>query len=165
MRRVVFYRLLVKYEELQRFSLGNANNTRNYDDSRSSRPTFSKSSYRRSAPAGNEDDDYDAWFGSDEETFQKPSEDNRATLMSAFPLATSSSNSTQLDTTKRVDWAKMRRTDTANDMTKWKEYPPVVKEFYDELPDIAQMADEDVQALRSEKNNIVVSWFDPCNER
>jgi hypothetical protein len=55
----------------------------------------------------------------------------------------------------------MRRTDTTNDMTKWKDFPPVIKEFYHELSDIAQMSVEDVQALRTEKNNIVVSWFDP----
>lgn len=54
----------------------------------------------------------------------------------------------------------MRRVDTANDMTKWKDFPPVIKEFYDELPDIAQMAPEDADALRAEKNSIVVSWFD-----
>jgi hypothetical protein len=55
----------------------------------------------------------------------------------------------------------MRRIDTTNDMTKWKDFPPVVKEFYYELSDIAQMSAEDVQAVRAEKNNIVVSWFDP----
>ena len=54
----------------------------------------------------------------------------------------------------------MRRTDTTNDMTKWKDFPPVIKEFYHELTDIAQMSAEDAQALRTEKNNIVVSWFD-----
>lgn len=56
---------------------------------------------------------------------------------------------------------KMRRTDTSSDMTKWKDFPPVIKEFYAELPDIAGMSEDDVQALRLEKNNIVVSWFDP----
>jgi len=55
----------------------------------------------------------------------------------------------------------MRRTDTANDMSKWKDFPSIIKKFYQELPDIAEMSAEDVQALRAEKNNIVVSWFDP----
>lgn len=75
--------------------------------------------------------------------------------------STSSWNTNTPDTAKRVDWAKMRRVDTTNDMSKWKEFPPVIKEFYDELPDIARMAPEDVEALRAEKNSIVVSWFDP----
>lgn len=54
----------------------------------------------------------------------------------------------------------MRRVDTANDMTKWKDFPPVVKEFYQELSDITNMSSDDAEALRAEKNNIVVSWFD-----
>jgi ATP-dependent RNA helicase DDX43 len=99
-------------------------------------------------------------FGSDEETSNnhKPEQDKH-NISSAF-APSSSWNTNNSDTTKRVDWAKMRRTDTTNDMTKWKDFPPVVKEFYDELSDIAQMSPEDVQALRAEKNNIVVSWFD-----
>ena len=58
----------------------------------------------------------------------------------------------------------MRSTDTANDMSKWKDFPPVIKEFYAELPDIAQMSAEDAQMVRAEKNNIVVSWFDPARK-
>jgi hypothetical protein len=81
-------------------------------------------------------------------------------MASAFP-STSSWNTNSSDTVKRVDWAKMRRTDTVNDMSKWKDFPPVIKEFYRELPDIARMSSEDVEALCAEKNNIVVSWFDP----
>jgi ATP-dependent RNA helicase DDX43 len=77
-------------------------------------------------------------------------------MASAFPQ-TSSWNTNNSDPVKRVDWAKMRRTDTANDMSKWKDFPPVIKEFYHELSDIAHMPAEDVQALRTEKNNIVVS--------
>ncbi len=121
-----------------------------------------KSSNRRFAAAGDEDEDYNAFFGSDEEAAANDykSEQEKNTISSAFP-STSSGNTNNSDTNKRVDWAKMRRTDTTNDMTKWKDFPPVIKEFYHELPDIAQMSVEDVQALRAEKNNIVVSWFDP----
>lgn len=81
-------------------------------------------------------------------------------MASAFPPA-SSWNSNGAEPFQRVDWAKMRRADTANDMSKWKDFPPVIKVFYDELADIAQMSPDDAQALRAEKNNIVVSWFDP----
>ncbi|UJR25523.1 hypothetical protein I4U23_006869 [Adineta vaga] len=133
-----------------------SSNNRNMHENLPSRSNFSKASNRRCTPAGNEDDDnYNAFFGSDEETIdnQKP------TLTSAFP-STSSWNTNNFDSNKRVDWAKMRRMDTANDMTKWKDFPSVIKIFYNELPDIAQMSSEDVQALRAEKNNIVVSWFD-----
>lgn len=135
-------------------------NNRDNSDSKISRSTFGKSKTRRFAPAGTEDDDYDALFGSDEEQSKdyKINSDSR-NMNSAFPAA-STWNTNNSDTTKRVDWAKMRLADTTNDMTKWKDFPPVVKEFYKELLDIAQMSSEDVQALRAEKNNIVVSWFD-----
>lgn len=55
----------------------------------------------------------------------------------------------------------MRRTDTSNDMSKWKDFPPVIKEFYHELPEITMMSEDEIQALCAQKNNIVVSWFDP----
>ena len=143
-------------------SLGTTSDSRNTNDYGSSRSTYGKSDNRRGAAAGDENDDYDALFGSDDETFDhRRREDDQNKLNLAFPRVTPSSNATSLDPARRVDWTKMRRTDTSNDMTKWKDFPPVIKEFYAELPDIAEMPDEDVQALRAEKNNIVVSWFDP----
>ena len=123
----------------------------------SSRSKFGKSSNRRFTPGGDEDDDFNAFFGSDEET----SNQDQNTLSSIFPSNSSNNGNTSDNTFRRVDWTKMRRVDTANDMTKWKEFPPVIKQFYDELPDIAQMSPEDAQALRAEKNSIMVSWFDP----
>ncbi|CAF1252655.1 unnamed protein product [Adineta steineri] len=116
-----------------------------------------KSSNRRFAAGDDEDEDYNALFGSDDEKSNKyKSEQVKDTMASAFPSA----SLWNTDGNKRVDWNKMRRTDTANDMTKWKDFPPVIKEFYHELSDIAQMSTDDVEALRLEKNNIVVSWFD-----
>ena len=113
-------------------------------------------------PASAENDDqYDAFFGSDDEASTKQSVDDTQKIISAFAVAQPSSNSNNFDEIKRVDWAKMRRTDTSNDMSKWKDFPSVIKEFYHELPDIAEMSEVDVEALRAEKNNIFVSWFDP----
>ncbi|CAF0936895.1 unnamed protein product [Adineta ricciae] len=136
---------------------GYTNSSNTYDNS-SSRSNFNKRSNRRFDPAGNEDDDeYNNMFGSDEETLDNREKPNFA---SAFPSTTSLWNTNTFDPTKRVDWTKMRQVDTVNDMTKWKDFPSVIKDFYHELPDIAQMLPEDVEALRAEKNNIVVSWFD-----
>lgn len=133
-----------------------SSNNRDSNEYGSSRSKFGKSSNRRFAPGGDEDDDFNAFFGSDEET----SNQDTTPLSSIFPSTSTFSNNTSDNMIKRVDWNKMRRVDTANDMTKWKEFPPVIKEFYVELPDIAQMAPEDVEALRAEKNSISVSWFD-----
>ncbi|CAM4855207.1 unnamed protein product [Rotaria socialis] len=142
-----------------------SSNNRDAKQSSFSRSQFGKSSNRRCAPAGVEDDDYDALFGSDEEKSNDVKvKQDKYNVTSACPPA-SIWNINNTDPTKRVDWAKMRRTDTANDMSKWKEFPPVIKEFYQELPDIAQMSIEDVQALRAEKNNIVVSWFDSSTKK
>ncbi|CAM2702774.1 unnamed protein product [Rotaria socialis] len=147
------------FNDCNRAFTGSSNN-RDAKQSSFSRSQFGKSSNRRCAPAGVEDDDYDALFGSDEEKSNDVKvKQDKYNVTSACPPA-SIWNINNTDPTKRVDWAKMRRTDTANDMSKWKEFPPVIKEFYQELPDIAQMSIEDVQALRAEKNNIVVSWFD-----
>jgi hypothetical protein len=102
-------------------------------------------------------------FGSDDEKSTKTSANDKHRIASAFAFSaasTSSWNATPTDVTKRVDWTKMRRADTSNDMSKWKDFPPIIKEFYDELPDISDMSDSDVEGLRMEKNNIVVSWFD-----
>ncbi|CAF0728009.1 unnamed protein product [Rotaria sp. Silwood1] len=135
-------------------------NNRDTNVSSSSRSQFGKSSNRRFAPADAEDDDYNALFGSDEERSNDHKiKQDKYNITSAFPPA-STWNTNNSDITKRVDWAKMRRTDTTNDMTKWKDFPPVIKEFYVELSDIAEMSTEDVQALCAEKNNIVVTWFD-----
>ncbi|CAF3871017.1 unnamed protein product [Rotaria sp. Silwood2] len=137
-----------------------SSNNRDTNASSSSRSKFGKSSNRRFVPDGNEDDDYDALFGSDEERSNDHKvKQDKSNITSAFPPA-STWNTNNSDTAKRVDWAKMRRTDTTNDMTKWKDFPPVIKEFYAELSDIAEMSIDDVQALRAEKNNIVVTWFD-----
>ncbi|CAF3836647.1 unnamed protein product [Rotaria magnacalcarata] len=147
------------FNDCNRAFTGSSNN-RDTKQSSFSRSQFGKSSNRRCAPAGVEDDDYDALFGSDEEKSNnvKVKQDNYNVTPVCPPASIWNTNNT--DPTKRVDWAKMRRTDTANDMSKWKDFPPVIKEFYQELSDIAQMSIEDIQALRAEKNNIVVSWFD-----
>lgn len=114
-------------------------------------------SFRSAGPTNRmeNDDDYDGFFGSDDETSTKHS------AVETHQILSTSNNTNQFDTTKRVDWAKMRRTDTTNDMTKWKDFPSVIKEFYFELPEISMLSENDVEALRAEKNNIVVSWFDP----
>ncbi|CAF1010228.1 unnamed protein product [Rotaria sordida] len=143
-----------------RESTGTSDN-RDTNVSSSSRSKFGKTSNRRFAPAGVEDDDYDTLFGSDEErSHDHKIKQDKYNMTTIFPPI-STWNTNNSDTTKRVDWAKMRRTDTTNDMTKWKDFPPVIKEFYVELSDIANMSIEDVQGLRAEKNNIVVTWFDP----
>lgn len=123
--------------------------------------SWTRSVHRRCTAAGTEEEDYEALFGSDEEIPDRVCQRNPSIKEKIQSNPISSWIPPSTDTFKRVDWNKMRRADLSNDMTKWKDFPPVIKKFYEELPDIASMSEEDVQALRTEKNNIVVSWFDP----
>ena len=43
---------------------------------------------------------------------------------------------------------------------KWSKCPPLIKEFYQEHPDVASLSTAQVQEFRENNNNIVVSNFD-----
>jgi ATP-dependent RNA helicase DDX43 len=57
-----------------------------------------------------------------------------------------------------IDW-NMIRAQPLQNMSKFKDHPPVIKDFYNEHPEIAAMSREEVKAFRKENFDISVSFF------
>lgn len=57
-----------------------------------------------------------------------------------------------------IDWDAVRRAPTQN-LSKFKDHPPVVKDFYVEVDEIKAMTKEDVIKFRKENFNIIVDLF------
>ena len=58
------------------------------------------------------------------------------------------------------DWGAVQANYEKMRKEKWKSYPEIIKEFYVEHPDVADMSQEEVDKFRAENNNIAVSNFD-----
>lgn len=58
--------------------------------------------------------------------------------------------------TPKINWKELYKMSEENRMAKWKDDPPIVKEFYQEHPDVTSMSPEAVADFRKKNNNIVV---------
>ncbi|XP_013418694.1 probable ATP-dependent RNA helicase DDX43 [Lingula anatina] len=59
----------------------------------------------------------------------------------------------------RIDWGKLREDRAKNEALKWKDYPPLKKQFYIEDPAVANMYPEEVAEIRKMNNNITVENY------
>ncbi|XP_021914078.1 probable ATP-dependent RNA helicase DDX43 isoform X2 [Zootermopsis nevadensis] len=57
-----------------------------------------------------------------------------------------------------INWAEVNRIYDEAQKERWNKCPPLLKDFYIEDPHVASMLPEEVQKLRKEKNNIVVTY-------
>ncbi|XP_036403067.1 probable ATP-dependent RNA helicase DDX43 [Megalops cyprinoides] len=55
-----------------------------------------------------------------------------------------------------IDWVSLRENRHKYEATKWRDLPPIQKEFYAETESVASRSVEEVQAWRKENNNIFV---------
>ncbi|CAF0743205.1 unnamed protein product [Didymodactylos carnosus] len=125
--------------------------------------TRSSNGYSKKAsalPAGDEDNsDEEEQRGSGFSSAPRnPSVSSRPAHMNKYNITSNFTSSASSG--PKVDWLAMRRMDTHNDMTKWKDFPPVIKDFYQELDYIREMPVDQIEELKAMKNNIVVNWFD-----
>jgi len=56
-----------------------------------------------------------------------------------------------------IDWDHVKELSQKHEEEKWKEYPPIKKNFYIEDAGVANMEPEEVAAIREENNHILVS--------
>ncbi len=73
--------------------------------------------------------------------------------------ATTSSSSTSRED-ELIDWDAIKTNYEVAQKAKWAKCPPLIKDFYEEHPDVTNMPKEEVAQFRKENNNIVVSNFD-----
>ena len=59
----------------------------------------------------------------------------------------------------RIDWARAKQESDIYEKEKWKNYPPITKNFYFEDPEVANMEPEEVAEIRLASNNIMVQKF------
>lgn len=76
----------------------------------------------------------------------------------------SSSNQNQNDD-DFPDWTAIIKESEAATKRKWASLPPLIKEFYTESPEVANMSPEEVATFRKENNNIMVSHFSENDRR
>ena len=70
--------------------------------------------------------------------------------------STSSSNQAEPEFVP-IDWQKANREAEEARKIRWSECPVMVKDFYEEHPEVTNMSEEDVEAFRKENKNIVVA--------
>ncbi|KAL3868312.1 hypothetical protein ACJMK2_041133 [Sinanodonta woodiana] len=58
---------------------------------------------------------------------------------------------------RKINWASIWADKEANDILKFKDLPPIKKNFYYEDPNVANMYPDDIAEIRLEKNNISVT--------
>ncbi|XP_076368120.1 putative ATP-dependent RNA helicase DDX43 isoform X3 [Tachypleus tridentatus] len=66
---------------------------------------------------------------------------------------------------KIIDWSSIISQSEEYQKKKWKDLPPIKKNFYFEDPDVTCMHPDDVALIRYENNNIVVSKLDENDNR
>ena len=59
-----------------------------------------------------------------------------------------------------INWDRVKELSQQHEQEKWKDYPPIKKNFYIEDADVANMEPEEIAAIREQNNNIMVS----CDE-
>jgi len=59
-----------------------------------------------------------------------------------------------------INWDHVKQLSQQHEEEKWKDYPPIKKNFYIEDADVANMEPEEIAAIRKQNNNIMVS----CDE-
>ena len=66
--------------------------------------------------------------------------------------------------TEFFDWDAVIKYSAKCQDEKWAALPPIVRNFYIEHPEIAAMSLEEAAAFREANNNILVQWFDECDQ-
>lgn len=59
-----------------------------------------------------------------------------------------------------IDWGNVQAEYEAAQKKKWAKFPKLIKDFYEEHPEVTAMPDCQVEKFREENNNIVVTNFD-----
>jgi hypothetical protein len=96
----------------------------------------------------------------DIQLFGSPEEQQKASEMIDQHLGYGKSVSAAVDDNAPIDWEALRLDSERQRKEKWAKCPQLIKNFYVEHPEVAEMSPEDVAQFRKDNNSIEISNFD-----